>query len=201
MQLNRARKSMRALSLSPRTETQCTRIAQHYRFLAIGSSTVLREEVLTGTQRAVILARMMSEGRSVPSNVLVELIEARMLKGLAARTRGFLVCGFPRDKDQCKVFDEKVRPPDLVLHLSVRDSLLMDRILGRTVTSTERQERDFDEIRRRIKSAGRRNKPVLRRYKRRLVVIDGERDEAEVFQDICEAIDNALRSPPNVSQR
>lgn len=168
------------------------RVAGRYGFHGIKSSDVLRDEVATGTQRAVILARIMSEGRLVPSEVMVQLLETRMLRDLAARSRGFLLCGFPRVKEQCKLFDRVVRPPDLVLYLCVRNSLLMDRILGRIVTATERQERSFDDVKRRIRDFGRRNRPVLRYYRKRVIVIDGEKDESEVFQDICEAIDNAL---------
>lgn len=173
-------------------------IAKRYGFFGIVSSDLLREEVATGTQRAVILAHLMSEGRLIPWYVLLDLIKARMLSGLDT-TRGFLLSGFPREKRQCQAFDKQVRPPDLVLYLCVRNSLLMDRVLARTVTTTERQEYSLDQIKRRIKDFNKRNKLVLRHYRSKLVVIDGEKDESDVFDDICNAIDNIPRDVPNVS--
>ncbi|KAL0108305.1 hypothetical protein PUN28_015089 [Cardiocondyla obscurior] len=171
--------------------TQAARVADHYGFCAIVSRDLLRSEVSTGSQRGVIVAYLMSEGKLVPSDVMVELIKTRMLDKLGG-TRGFLLSGFPREKLQCQNFNQQIRPPDLVLYLYVRNSVLMDRILARTVTSTERQDRSFDENWKRIKNHRRMIKPILRYYKKQLVVIDGEKNETEVFQDICCAIDNLV---------
>ncbi|RLU24432.1 hypothetical protein DMN91_002521 [Ooceraea biroi] len=140
----------------------------------------------------------MSEGKLVPSNVLVELIKVKMLNNLSG-TRGFLICGFPKEKLQCKHFDKYIQPLDLVLYLWVRNSVLMDRILARTVTATERLERNFDEIKRRIKEFVKMNKPILRYYRKKLIVIDGEKEKSEVFNDICNAIDQVLGNFPSTS--
>ncbi|EFN61860.1 Adenylate kinase isoenzyme 1 [Camponotus floridanus] len=178
--------------------TQSTRIAEHYGFCTIITRELLRVEVATGSQRGVILAYLMSEGKLVPADVMVELIKARMLGSLET-SRGFLLSGFPREKAQCKHFDEHIRPPDLVLYLYVRESLLMDRILARTITATERQSRNFDENMQRIKDHEKMVKPILKYYRKRLVVIDGENDETAVFEEICNAIDNVLENFPNTS--
>lgn len=180
--------------------TQCVRVAKHYGFCAIVSRELVRNEVTTGSHRGVILAYLMSEGKLVPSDVMMELIKARMLNSIGA-TQGFLLSGFPREKIQCKHFNRQIRPPDLVLYLYVRNSLLMDRILARTITATERQNRSMiDENWRRIKDHSRMIKSILRYYKKQLVIIDGEKDETEVFQDICCAIDNILINFPSTSK-
>lgn len=167
-------------------------IAEHYGFLKIISCDLLRDEVVTRSQTGVIVAHLMSEGRLVPAIILLELIKTKMLNSLDL-TQGFIISGFPREYEQCKLFDKQVRVPDLVLYLSVRNSLLMDRILARTVTSTERQC-NFDSIRKRINDFGKKNKTILRYYKKQLITIDGEKDEASVFEDIRDAIDNTLRN-------
>ncbi|EGI63910.1 PREDICTED: adenylate kinase isoenzyme 1-like [Acromyrmex echinatior] len=174
--------------------TQCTRIAQHYGFCAIISRQLLRTEVATGSQRGVILAYLMSEGKLIPSDVMVELIKAKMLSSLHD-TRGFLLSGFPREKTQCQHFDKQIRTPDLVLYLYVRDSLLLDRILAKTITATERPQRSIEENWQRIKEQRRLMKPIFRYYKKQLVIIDGENDETEVFEDICKAIDKVMNFP------
>ncbi|XP_026824070.1 adenylate kinase isoenzyme 1-like [Ooceraea biroi] len=179
-------------------KTQCTQITKHYGFCGIVTRDLLRDEVATGSQRGVILAYLMSEGKLVPSNVLVELIKVKMLNNLSG-TRGFLICGFPKEKLQCKHFDKYIQPLDLVLYLWVRNSVLMDRILARTVTATERLERNFDEIKRRIKEFVKMNKPILRYYRKKLIVIDGEKEKSEVFNDICNAIDQVLGNFPSTS--
>lgn len=173
-------------------------IARRYGFLGIVTSDLLRDEVATGTRQAVALARFMSESRLVPSDILVDLIKARMLSGLDS-ARGFLLSGFPREEEQSKYFDRHIGPPDLVLYLCVRNSVMTDRILGRIVTATERHERNFEEIKKRIKTFNKMNKPILKRYSKKLVVIDGEKEESAVFEDICRAIDNVLKNVPHTS--
>lgn len=178
--------------------TQSARVAEHYGFCAIVSRELVRHEVSTGSHRGVSLAYLMSEGKLVPSDVMMELIKAQMLSSIDT-TRGFLLSGFPREKIQCQHFNRQVRPPDLVLYLYVRNSVLMDRVLARTVTATERQNRGIEQNWRRIKNHSRTIKSILRYYKKQLVVIDGEKDETEVFQDICRAIDNILMNFPSTS--
>lgn len=139
----------------------------------------------------------MSEGKLIPSDVMIELIKARMLSSLNA-SRGFLLIGFPNEKNECNHFDKQIRPPDLVLYLSVRNTLLMDRILARIITSTERRESSFDEQQvKRIKAFSKMIKGIVKYYKKQLVVINGEKNETEVFNDICKAIDNVLVDFPN----
>lgn len=171
-------------------------MAKHYGFCTIIARELLRNEVATGSQRGTILAHLMSNDK-VPADVMVELIKERMLSNL--NTRGFLLGGFPREKTQCKHFNMHIRPPDLVLFLYVRDSLLMDRILARSITATQRRGRSFDENLQRIKEHDKMIKPILRYYKKQLVIINGENDETEVFEDICNAIDNVLKNFPSTS--
>ncbi|XP_012215354.1 adenylate kinase isoenzyme 1-like [Linepithema humile] len=178
--------------------TQCTRIEKHYGFCTIITRELLRHEVATGSQKGIILAHLMSEGKNVPPDVMVQLIGEKMLSKLST-TRGFLVSGFPREKMQCKYFNSRIRPPDLVLYLLVRNSLLIDRVLAKTVTTTERQMSIIDDKLLRIKHYQEKIKSVLKYYKKHLVVIDGEKEEAEVFEDICYAIDNVLKKFPSSS--
>lgn len=139
----------------------------------------------------------MSGEKLIPADVMVELFKEKMLLNL--NTRGFLLSGFPREKKQCKHFNMHIRPPDLVLYLSVRDTVLMDRILARTITARQRQGRGFDENLRRIREYHKLNKSILRYYRKQLVTINGENDETEVFEDICDAIDNVLKNFPSTS--
>lgn len=141
----------------------------------------------------------MSGGKIVPSDVMVPLLEEKMLSKMST-TRGFIISGFPREKMQCKYFDNRIRPPDLVLYLLVRNSLLIDRVLAKAITTTERQM-SIDHKLLRIKNYYEKIKPVLKYYKRRLVIIDGEKEETEVFENIRYAIDNVLKNFPSSSTK
>lgn len=150
---------------------------------------LLRAEISTGSQKAIVMARFMSEGELVPTEDMVELIKARMLRNLE-NSQGFVVSGFPRKKDQCCYFNTEVRRPDLVLYLYLRNTMLLERVLSRTVTATERQQRSNDEIMKRIDRYIEMINPILRYYKEQSVTIDGEQEVEKVFDDICCAIDN-----------
>ncbi|XP_076245942.1 uncharacterized protein LOC143186256 [Calliopsis andreniformis] len=184
--------------------TLCNIVAEKYGFLGIISADIIRHEVSTRTDRAVVLARLMSQGRLVPSDVLIELITVKMLDHLK-NTKGFIIAGFPRHVDQSKLFDAEIRPPDLVLFLNVRNSVLSDRIMARMITTTERMPYDFDSIKKRIKMFRKKNGPILKYYKKKyyedqiLVVIDGEPELTTVFDSVCTAIDNILPKFPSTS--
>ncbi|KAG7201951.1 hypothetical protein KM043_004656 [Ampulex compressa] len=176
-------------------KTQCYKVAKKYGFLSIVSGDLLRDEIATHSQRGVILARLMSESKLVPPDVLLELIKTKMLNALGA-TKGFVLSGFPREKEQAKIFDRQIRPPDLVLYLSVENALLRERMMSRMVTSTERWESSTEHMKKRIKDFRRKTGPILRHYKKLLMLIDGDQDVPEVFEDVCKAISDTLRNMP-----
>ncbi|XP_076751960.1 adenylate kinase isoenzyme 1 [Xylocopa sonorina] len=140
-----------------------------------------------------MLARLMSEGQLVPARILLELIAVKMLNQLSEK-KGFILSGFPREKRQCEIFDREVRPPDLVLFLDVRNSVLSDRIMARSVQTTERLSMNFDYIRSRIKEFHSRNKPIIKYYKKSslLRIVDAEDDAVSVFETVCDIIDDVL---------
>nr|XP_003706407.1 PREDICTED: adenylate kinase isoenzyme 1-like [Megachile rotundata] len=172
-------------------KTLTSRVAERYGFVGLISADLIRQEVSMRTERAFTLARMMSQGQLVPTNIVVELIAVKMLEHLR-ENKGFLVIGFPQQKEQCRIFDRAIRQPDLVLFLQARNSVLSDRIMARTITTRARMSMNFDSIRKQIKDFHKRNRSVMRYYKHLLVVIDGEPDVTTVYEKVCEVIDNML---------
>ncbi|XP_076623207.1 adenylate kinase isoenzyme 1 [Colletes latitarsis] len=177
--------------------TLCTKVAKKYDFLEIISSEIIRQEVIKRTERAFVLAHMMSEGHLVPTDILIELITKKILNNLDAK--GVIVSGFPRHKSQCQVFDREVRPPDLVLFLKARNSVLSDRINARSITTTERPVINFGFIKTELKKFHRRNRPIVKYYKELLVVIDGEYEAITVYENVCKVIDDLLTNFPKTS--
>ncbi|OAD52443.1 Adenylate kinase isoenzyme 1 [Eufriesea mexicana] len=175
--------------------TLCNKVAEKYGFEDIICADVLRSEVSRRTDKAFALARLISRGQLVPSDILVELIAIRMLEQLNVK-KGFIVAGFPRQKTQGQLFDKEVRPPDLVLFLNVRNSVMSDRIMARYVIATERLLINFDYIKCQIKDFHKRNKSILKYYSKLLVAIDAEHDAMTVFKNACEVIDKVLANFP-----
>ncbi|XP_054006155.1 adenylate kinase isoenzyme 1-like [Hylaeus anthracinus] len=171
--------------------TLCSKVAEKYDFLKIISADIIRQEVAKRTERAFVLARMMSEGHLVPTDILLELITVNILTNLHDK-KGIIVSGFPRRRSQCQVFDREVRPPDLVLFLNVQNSVLSDRIMARSITTTERPFINFDIIKRDIREFHERNLPIVKHYKKLLAIIDGNNDAKTVYEEACRIIDDLL---------
>ncbi|KAF3428817.1 hypothetical protein E2986_01989 [Frieseomelitta varia] len=174
--------------------TLCTEVAKKYGFHDIIYTDVIQHEMTKRTEKALTLARLVSRGQLVPSNVLVELIAIEMLEHL--NKKGFIVSGFPREKCQGKLFDKEVRPPDLVLMLNVRNSVMSDRMMARSVKATERFSTNFENIKAQIKDFHKRNKPLVKYYGTLVVVIDAEPETMIVFERACQVIDNVLVNFP-----
>ncbi|XP_078049858.1 adenylate kinase isoenzyme 1 [Augochlora pura] len=169
------------------------KLAGHYDFLHIVTADLIREEVSTRTERAFRLARLMSQGQLVPTDIMVELMVTKILNNRMNK-HGVIISGFPRRKEQCILFDRFVRPPHLVLYLDVRDSVLGDRIMGRSITTREVVVMNYDDIKIQLKEYDTRTRPIMKHYKDCLVHIDGEADPICVFEGSCEAIDKLLET-------
>lgn len=167
------------------------KVAEKYGFDDIISSDVIRTEVSKRTGKAFALARLLSEGQLVPSAILVELIAAKMLQHVQDK-KGFIVSGFPREKCQAKLFDKEVRRPNLVLMLNVRNSVMSDRLMAKSVKATERLSINFEYIKKQIEDFHKRNKLIVKYYRNLVVVIDAEPDTMTVFEKASESIDNIL---------
>lgn len=80
-----------------------------------------------------------------------------------------------------------------MIYLSARNSVLRDRAMAKAVTMTERLEESEEKLKERIKIFHKMNKPILRHYKKKLVVINAENDDENVFADICREMENILK--------
>ncbi|KYN18812.1 Adenylate kinase isoenzyme 1 [Trachymyrmex cornetzi] len=90
--------------------TQCDRMIEKYGFLHLSSGDLLRAEVASGSERGASLQDLMSKGLFVPTDIVLELIKEQMDKAREEGTTetGFLIDGYPREKDQGILFEEKI---------------------------------------------------------------------------------------------
>jgi len=94
---------------------------------------ILRAAVRDGTQAGLKAKSFMDNGELVADEVVVELIEERIL----ADKVGFLLDGFPRNVAQAKSLDEMLAKYDLaidrVVFLDAPEQNLIDRLCGRLI--------------------------------------------------------------------
>ncbi|TCO80240.1 adenylate kinase [Plasticicumulans lactativorans] len=114
--------------------TQAENIVARYGITHISTGDLLRAEVAAGSELGKKAQAIMSAGGLVSDDIVLGMIEERLVKGMAA---GFLFDGFPRTLAQAEALDVLLgrlgQPLDVVVFFDV----------------------DFDEITRRLLSRGR----------------------------------------------
>lgn len=111
------------------------------------------EQSREGSQYGALIKEYITEGRIVPMEVTIKLLENAMRAAMAedAGKKRFLIDGFPRKMDQAAKFDEAVVPGQLVLFLVCPENILLDRLLERGKTSG-RDDDNEESIKKRFRA-------------------------------------------------
>lgn len=116
--------------------TQCTRLSRHYVVPHISTGDTLRAAVREGTEMGKAARAIMDSGGLVGDDIMIGIVEARLGRD-DARTRGFILDGFPRTVGQAAALDEitlrQNKPIDVAIDLDVPRELVLDRISARRV--------------------------------------------------------------------
>lgn len=170
--------------------TQCARIAKKYNYTHIVAGDLLRAEVTGGSPRGQQLAALMREGKLVPQDVILSLINDAMIASYHD-CNGFLIDGFPKDVNQGKMFEEKVAPCKAVLFLEASDEEMTKRLKNRS-HDCNRDEDTPELIKRRLDAFHAAGTAVNDYYasKDKLFKFNSEKRKGTVFVDIGEVLDS-----------
>src|ERR1700709_2727486 len=96
--------------------TQCVRLSRHYVVPHISTGDMLRAAVREKTPLGLAAKAVMDAGGLVGDDIMVGIVEERLDRD-DARTRGYILDGFPRTVPQAIALDEITasRPPRAVL--------------------------------------------------------------------------------------
>jgi len=203
--------------------TQCVRLSRHYVVPHISTGDMLRAAVKEGTELGRRADSIMKAGGLVPDDVMIGIVDER-LRGADARTRGYLLDGFPRTVAQAEAM-EKIAVDnalDLAIDLDVPREMVLQRLSGRrlcrdcgtnyTSTGYERRpwlcdvcggdiihrEDDTEEaINRRLDDYESQTRPLIDFYESRglLVTVSGVGTPDEVLIRLISAIEGRRRGP------
>jgi adenylate kinase len=204
--------------------TQAKLLSERLGVPHIATGDMLREAVKAGTRLGGLAKKYMDEGRLVPDEVVIGMVEERLRQPDCSK--GFILDGFPRTIEQAEALDSELEKLglklDAVLNLEVGDEEVVKRIaLRRTCRSCgavyhlifnpprregvcdrcggELYQRDDDReevVRNRLKVYRQQTKPLLEFYRRRGLLrdVNGERSIEDVFKEILAAL--GLRELP-----
>ncbi|MEN9803865.1 MAG: adenylate kinase [Actinomycetota bacterium] len=199
--------------------TQCQRMSRHYVVPHISTGEMLRAAVREGTELGRVAKQVIESGQLVGDEIMIELVRDRLAQD-DARSRGYILDGFPRTVNQAEALDliTETSPIHVVIDLEVPRELVLARISSRrvcrdcgtnyTATGRERQpwtcdvcggdvvQRDDDSeesVSRRLDLYETQTAPLLEYYgsRDRLVRVDGTAAPDVVFGRLTTAIDTA----------
>ena len=111
--------------------TQAEIICKNFSIPHISTGDMLREAIANETATGKIAKEIMDPGNLVPDDVIVSMVKERIKKEDCRN--GFLFDGFPRTIPQADALENKEIFVNVVLELTLKDELIINRMSGRRV--------------------------------------------------------------------
>jgi len=201
--------------------TQCVRLSRHYVVPHVSTGDILRAAVRERTPLGLEARAVMDGGGLIGDDIMVGIVEERLHRD-DARTRGYILDGFPRTVPQAKALDEITdeRPIDVVIDLDVPRELVLERLSARRVCRdcgtnyvasgrerqpwicdvcggdvTQRDDDTPDAINKRLDLYEEQTAPLIEFYGEagRLHVVDGVATPDQVFVRLTAAVEASQR--------
>jgi adenylate kinase len=197
--------------------TQCVQLSRHYVVPHISTGDMFRAAMKAGTPMGKMAQTFVDGGNLVPDEVVIGIVAER-LSERDARSRGFVLDGFPRTTHQAQALTKLLLPLalDLVIDLAVPTELVMERLASRRVCSScghnysvqkppahnwrcdhcggdviQRADDSEEAIKVRLDAYERQTKPLIDWYTERnlLLTVDGSQSMNAVFDECVRRID------------
>ncbi|MEQ8580924.1 MAG: adenylate kinase [Marinoscillum sp.] len=174
--------------------TQSENIIEKYQLAHISTGDLFRKHLGEGTELGKLAQKYMDEGKLVPDEVVVGMVEDKIKETLDAQ--GFIFDGFPRTINQAAELDKMLAEHDLkisgMVALEVPEDELRTRIKERAKTSGRVDDQDDAKITTRIRVYEEETSPVAGYYKQqgKFNGINGVGTIDGIFNQICTVIDS-----------
>ena len=194
--------------------TQASIITNELSIPHISTGDMFRDAVADKTELGIEAQKYMNEGKLVPDDVTIGIINERLVKPDC--DKGFLLDGFPRTLPQAEALDSVLaklnKKIDTALNITVPDDISIERMSGRVSCSVcktpynlnssppqkagqcdkcggqliQRDDDVGEVVRKRLETYTDQITPVLNYYEAKglLYELDGNRETEIVFQDI-----------------
>lgn len=110
--------------------TIAAEVLKKYPIPQISTGDMLREAVANGTEVGLEAKKFMDEGKLVPDEVIIKIVEERLKQDDCKD--GFLLDGFPRTLAQAEAL-AKITDIDLVVNLECPKEVIIQRVTGRRI--------------------------------------------------------------------
>ena len=174
--------------------TQAQLLKERLGIPQISTGEMLRAAVRAGTALGRKAKALMDEGRLVPDELVIEIVEARFREPDAAK--GWILDGFPRTTAQAEALDALLARRGEALERCVALEVDDDAIVKRLLKRAELEGRSDDNetsIRTRMREYRDKTAPLISYYRGRSVLreVNGNGALDEVAERIAKALDGA----------
>lgn len=113
--------------------TQSRLLEEKFGTIQVSTGDMLRAAVKRGEPLGLEAKQIMAEGKLVPDDLIIRMIEDRIAKPDCAK--GFILDGFPRTVAQAEALDSMLKAHgkklDAVIEIKVDEAALVERVSGR----------------------------------------------------------------------
>jgi UMP-CMP kinase len=177
--------------------TQSAHLVRDFGFVHLSAGDLLRaEQDRIGSEYGQLIKDYIKNGKIVPMEVTVKLLENAMHAKLSSDTGKFLIDGFPRKMDQAAFFESSVCPSRCTLFLDCPEDVMKERLLTRGKTSG-RSDDNVESIQKRFKTFVETSMPVVDHFERegRAVKVSAVGSAQEVYERVVEGLATKGISP------
>ena len=161
--------------------TQAAVISQSFSYLHLSTGELLRKEVDQKTKLGLQVEAIMNSGQLVSDELVLEIVK----KNLSKSHNGWILDGYPRNLAQANSLEQVLmtinQPLELVFNLTVKEDVLVDRLLNRG-----RKDDNEKTIRTRLKIYKQTTEPLINYFKEMNILEDikGDRDLNSISEEI-----------------
>ncbi len=173
--------------------TQADVLKDKYNLVHISTGDVFRFNIKNETELGLLAKSFIDEGKLVPDEVTINMLEAEVEKNPEAN--GFIFDGFPRTSDQAAALDaflsKKGETINGMVALEVPEDLLVERLLKRGETSGRSDDQDESKIRSRFAEYNEKTAIVKDFYEKqnKYFGINGVGEISDITEKISEVVD------------
>jgi adenylate kinase len=167
--------------------TQSKKLIEKYGLIHLSTGDLLRSEISQGTPLGLEAKLFMDEGKLVPDEVVIGMIENKLQSN--GEVPGYIFDGFPRTVAQAEALDTMLNAQGLsisaMISLEVEEKELVTRLLQRGL-ELGRSDDTIEVIEKRIKEYESKTRPVAQYYttQGKFFEVKGIGDIEEIFQAI-----------------
>lgn len=174
--------------------TQSEMLIKEYQLVHLATGDIFRFNIKNGTELGKLAQGYMDQGKLVPDEVTIKMLNAEVEKHPEAK--GFIFDGFPRTNPQAQALDQllssKGTAITCMLALEVPEEELKKRLLKRAEVSGRADDANIEVIENRIAVYNEETAPVKSYFDKqnKLLLIDGTGSVESITERLFKAIES-----------